>query len=170
MIFAHIAARRPGRELDPESDPTRHDRDFPGRDVQQPEFGRQPELAALRNDQQLAVRVEEDPAHRLVGAVDVYGGAARSFGVARGSDGEQSRDEIPLPRRRRQGQGIPPQTVRDRTLEGAAEGAVIDTLERGVRGGRTYSIHPRPPGFVTGHREGRAGNLFRIESVRRPLG
>jgi hypothetical protein len=62
--------------------------------IKKSEFGCKPQAAALGNDQNLAVGVEEHPLHGAVGTVDVHCRPGWTFGGAGASDGEQTGDEI----------------------------------------------------------------------------
>ena len=61
MVLGDIAARL-AIDLDPELDAARDQRDRARRDIQPAELGHDPQRALLRNDQQLAVGVDEHAA------------------------------------------------------------------------------------------------------------
>src|SRR5215469_6712337 len=59
VVFAHVGARGPVDELDLEDHAALDHADFAGRDVDHAELGAEAKLVLLRDDEELAVRVEE---------------------------------------------------------------------------------------------------------------
>src|SRR5260221_10487461 len=119
VIFAHVAAHRSSGEFNPEFDAAGDHCKLSRPYVKKSEFGGKPQTAALGDDQNLAVGVEEYPLHGAVGPVNVDCRPGRTFGGTAASDCEQTGDEIGWIRGQRE--RVPSQAIGRRSAVGAAE-------------------------------------------------
>src|SRR5262249_11620547 len=159
VVFAHIGARGPVDELDLEDHAALDHADLAGRDVDYAELGAETKLVLLRDDEELAVRVEEIlVAHGCLHEQHMRSHAGARLGVARRRHGAQAahegellvryRDRSPtqladrqvalLPRRRCGAHEplVDPAVARrvlDRGSDAIKPGALVGRLRRGER-------------------------------------
>ncbi len=173
VILAEIAAGRAAAQLHPQLHAARDDGDLARLDVDDAELGPQPQLALLRDEQQLAVGVVEVfVLHGAGDQVDMRGHAGLRSGIARCRDGAQAleegqpvawkRDRVPAHRRRwhldlRARRRAPQSSIR------LAEPPPV--LDRGPD-----AVEPAPLIAGPGRCEGRTAELLGIQSVGAALG
>ena len=171
IVLADVAARRPVRQLHPETQAARNDHDLAGRSLDDAKLGDEARAALLRDDQHFPVGiVEAAVGHRAVGGIDMDRHADLRRHVAIAAEGHQTFNEIGGLLRNRQ--RAPAQLRRRR----------VDFLERraadhAVVGARIGPMHhrgldPVGPGaaiFPAGGGEGGAGDLLGIKAERRAL-
>ena len=169
VILADIAPRRPIDQLDTKDHAARNDADFAGLDLEHAELGAKPHLVLLRDDQHLAVGVEEMlPLHRLGNEQHVSRHAGLRLGVARGGHREQPGDESQrsLRDRRRRPAQLPDRQIGFVARRRGADETGIDLLETaGVPHRRPDAVEP---GALIGRLrrgERRAGELLGIKAV-----
>ena len=97
VVFAHIGAGRPVDQLDLEDHAAGNDADLSGLDVDHAELGPEAQLVVLRDDQQLAVGIEEEfVCHRARHQQHVARHADLGIAIARSGHGMQTGDEREL--------------------------------------------------------------------------
>jgi hypothetical protein len=171
-VLAHIAARRPVRQIDGEAHAARDHGDLLGFELDQAEFGGDREPALLGHDQQLAVGgIEIAAAHRLVGCVQVDRAAGHRGGRAVAGHGDHAVDEIGGDGVGRDRQRAPAHLVgRGRAaFEVGAHAGVRYAGEIPMHGGRTDAVQPGTPVVAARRREGRSRQLLGVESIGHPL-
>ncbi|MNZ49233.1 hypothetical protein D3C78_669940 [compost metagenome] len=163
VVLADIAARRGIQQFDAEAHAARQYGDFQRFDLQHAELGDQAQAPGFRDDQHLAVGVEERPLHRGIGAVAVDADAAGRIRRRGGGDAEQAVDEVGI--LRRQLERAPAQAVRGDRAEFAAADLARQALVAWMRGGRADAVHPGPPRFAARYGEGGSGKQLGIQAV-----
>ena len=167
VVLAHVAARGFTCELDAQAHAARNHRDLARRHGEPSQLGREHQGALLRHDEQLAVRIAQHALHRAVGGVGVDAGAALRARISRGGDGRQPVEEIrglPGHRRRRPAQAI--RRGLGLGARSAAQPAVADAAEGGMRCRGPQAIEPRAQVLRARRRERGAGKLLGIEAER----
>ena len=141
----------------------------PGRDAEAAHLRCDIETSLLRHDEHLAVRVEEDAAHRRVGGVDMDGDAMLGERASGSGHGDEAGHEVRG--RLGDGAGVPAQAVWVGGRERAAEMALVGEAQIGpVRGRGVDAVEPGPARLAAWHGEGGTGELLRVETEWRTLG
>ena len=171
VILRDVARRFAFDEVDPELHSARHERDVARADFQPPEFGPKLDRALLRDDQQLAVGVDEDTAfHAALRPVEVHRAAFEILRHARAQHGDEPVDEILA--LRQVGRRVPAQAigsewrVRGRRTE---ERRAVISVERTMVGGRPHPVEPASAILVSWRGEGGPRQLLGVEAECGPL-
>jgi len=175
VVLAHIGARRPFDELDPEDHAALDDTDLPGLDLDHPELRAQAQLASLCHDEQFAVGIAEIFApHRRGDEEHMCCHAGASFRIACSGHGAQ-----PVHEREtfgRHGNGSPAhlpdgQCALEPRLRCRADEVLVHAAEAaGMFHARADSVEPGALIAPLRRGERRAGKLLGIEPVAHLLG